>query len=71
MIPMQNENLIENMGDWEEEGWRWNFRWRRKIFAHEEDLVGDLLAAMNQSNIRDVRVWLGDKSNPFPVSNFV
>ena len=33
MLSMQKESLIEHMGEWEEEGWKWIFKWRRKLFC--------------------------------------
>ncbi|XP_047948826.1 uncharacterized protein LOC125194617 [Salvia hispanica] len=53
------------MGEWEGEGWRWIFKWIKKLFAWEEDLVGDLLVVVNQSplraNTRDVRNVVGQR----------
>ncbi|XP_047961835.1 uncharacterized protein LOC125206637 [Salvia hispanica] len=65
------------MGRWDGGVWRWNllWRWRRRLFVWEEELVEELLMVVNlivlKENTSDVRVWSEDNHTLFSVSNFV
>ena len=75
LLSVQKDMFIVEMEEWENGTWSWEFRWRRKLFAWEDELVGDLYLAVNRTKLRastsDERVWVFGKSNRFSVSNFV
>jgi len=55
------------------EVWEWNLRWRRGLFAWEEDQVSQLLETISnrriESEIGDKWVWKDSETTMFPVKS--
>jgi hypothetical protein len=45
-VSLQPNLFVNQMGEWREEGWRWNFKWRRKLFVWEDELLKNLLVVL-------------------------
>ena len=75
MLSNQKDNIIKDMRAWDNEKWKWNFRWRRNLFSWEEELVGNFYSVVNRlelrENTRDERMWAFNGSLGFFVSNFM
>lgn len=59
-ISNQKEASVGEIGEVLEEGWRWNFVWRRRLFVWEEELLHSLLEdveGLRWSHEEDVWRW--------------
>lgn len=45
-VSLSKDNTVAEMGNWTEQGWVWNWSWRRQMFEWESDLFNSLLAAL-------------------------
>ncbi|KAK2360340.1 hypothetical protein QL285_085620 [Trifolium repens] len=50
-ISCQKENLINQVGEWTNEGWVWDLKWRRHLFTWEEELSANLLHLIGSVNL--------------------
>ncbi|RZB66378.1 Nuclear-pore anchor isoform B [Glycine soja] len=64
MISGQQNNNISTMGSFSQGNWRWDLKWRRNLFDHEQDVAVAFMEAINaiqiQSHLQDTMVWKAD-----------
>jgi len=70
-LSLNQGQKVEEVGVWEDLGWRWNLRWRRVRFEWEiplENTLGLLISrAYVKRDRKDARVWKSDESGSFTV----
>ena len=63
-ISLQKDEVVLDMGRWDEGGWRWELLWRRGFFDWENVLVNNLLQKLNRAkiacNVQDAWRWIPD-----------
>ena len=54
------------MGNFDQDRWRWNFKWRRNLFDYESDQAVNFMDEINsihiQRYVKDVMLWNADPS---------
>ena len=60
-LSVNQEQKIEDVGEWEGTDWRWRLEWRRDKFEWESELEANLLECILRANINknisDIPVW--------------
>ena len=73
-ISTQKEDLVAQMGYWQNHRWYWRFNWRRNLFSWEQNMIQDLLNDINQHSfiegLDDALLWKFDSSGIFSVKSF-
>ena len=56
---LQQQQLIQQMGSHKDNGWEWNFTWRRTLFENEIDLAVSFLNEVQHKAIQqqEIDVW--------------
>ena len=69
MISRQQHSLISKMGTFSEDSWRWDFKWRRNLFDHENDLavnfMEDITSISIQKYVKDTMMWKAESSGVY------
>ncbi|XP_068492078.1 uncharacterized protein [Phaseolus vulgaris] len=64
---------VEELGVWEESGWRWKLKWRRGRFEWEIPMELELGMHISRANVsrdeKDAQIWRGDEVGCFSVSS--
>ena len=72
-LSLHQGQKVEEVGVWEESGWRWTLRWRCDRFQWEIPMEIELGMHISRATIikdgKDTRVWRGDESGGFTVSS--
>ena len=72
-LSLNQEQRVEEVGEWLESVWRWNISWRRIRFEWETSLETELLLHISQARLvreqTDVQVWEYDDSGLFSVNS--
>jgi len=70
----QGKNVGE-VGEWEENRWRWNLNWRRDRFQWETDLEVDMFSRLSMGAMckdsSDQLLWKGDQKGTFSVKQHI
>jgi len=71
-LSVNQEQKVEDVGEWEGTDWRWRLEWRRDRFEWETELEGNLLdyilRANVNKNISDIRVWGEEELEKYSVN---
>ena len=69
MISRQQHSTISKMGTFSEDRWRWDFKWRRNLFDHENDLavnfMEDITSISIQRYVKDNMMWKAESSGVY------
>lgn len=69
LISCQQNQLIQQMGGYQEEEWEWNLLWRRSMFDNEIPMATNFLSDIERKtihmNTRDEWVWEADQSGQY------
>ena len=69
MISGQQNNNISTMGSFSQGNWRWDLKWRRNLFDHEDDVAVAFMEEINdipiQSHLYDNMLWKADPSGVY------
>ncbi|KAH1240679.1 hypothetical protein GmHk_07G018478 [Glycine max] len=69
MISRQQHSIISKMGTFYEDSWRWDFKWRRNLFDHENDLAVNFMEEINsiliQRYLQDTMRWKAESSGVY------
>ena len=61
-ISVQQNYFIQQMGEFKDSGWEWDFKWRRPLFDNEIDMAVSFLQELEGNRIRSHRadqwVWV-------------
>ena len=65
-ISKQQNDFISTMGSFSQNIWRWDLKWRRHLFEHEEGVavafMEDITAYTLQNHLKDKLLWKADPS---------
>ncbi|KAH1200448.1 hypothetical protein GmHk_18G053566 [Glycine max] len=68
-ISSQQNQYIQQMGAFTDNGWEWDFRWRRPLFDNEVDMAASFLRVVDciriQAQQGDQWVWKADPSGQY------
>lgn len=71
-ISCQQNQTIQQMGNFRQTRWEWDFKWRRSLFDNEIDMavsfLGDIDQCRIQAQSRDQWVWLLEPSGHYSVN---
>ena len=71
-ISSQKFQLVGSMGSFGEEGWQWEFSWRRNLFDNElgsaSDFIEQVTALSPNAALKDYWVWGADPKGIFTTS---
>ena len=63
-ISRQQSSLISSMGNFNNDSWEWDLRWRRNLFDHENDIAVQFMEEISsipiQRHSKDSMVWLAE-----------
>ena len=69
LISRQQHSIISQMGNFSEDGWRWDLNWRRNLFDHESVLavnfMEDITSISIQRNVKDTMVWKAESTGVY------
>ena len=69
MISSQQHSLISMMGNFSQDNWRWDLKWRRNLFDHEHDLamsfMEDITSIYIQRNVKDIMMWKAEPNGVY------
>ena len=69
LISRQQHSIISQMGNFSEDGWRWDLNWRRNLFDHESILavnfMEDISSILIQRNVKDTMVWKAESTGVY------
>jgi len=69
MISRQQHSLISMMGTFSQDNWRWDLKWRRNLFDHENDLavnfMEDITSISIQKYVKDTMMWKAESSGVY------
>ena len=72
-LSLDQGKKVGEVGEWEENRWRWNLSWRRDMFQWETDLEVDMLSRLSMGAICkdsfDQLLWKGDQKGTFSVKS--
>ena len=72
-ISLNQGQRVEELGVWEESGWRWKLKWRRGRFEWEIPMELELGMHISRANVsrdeKDAQIWRGDEVGCFSVSS--
>jgi len=75
LISLQQHQVIQQMGSHKDNGWKWNFTWRRPLFDNEIDWAISFLNEVQYKVIQqqgsDRWEWIGDPTGQYSVGNYV
>ena len=68
-ISVQQQHLIQQVGAFNEEGWEWNFQWRRPLFDSEIQMAVDFLQEVEGIRLRseehDRWLWVAEPNGRY------
>ena len=57
------------MGNFSQDNWRWDLKWRRNLFDHESDLAVNFMEEISsihiQRHVKDIMTWKADPSGVY------
>ncbi|XP_028220243.1 uncharacterized protein LOC114401863 [Glycine soja] len=63
-ISRQQSSLISSMGNFNNDSWEWDLRWRRNLFDHENDIAVQFMEEISfipiERHSKDSMVWLAE-----------
>jgi len=69
LINRQQSDLISMMGNFSQDNWRWDLKWRRNLFDYESDLavnfMEDITSVPIQRHVKDIMIWKADPSGVY------
>ncbi|KAL5154257.1 hypothetical protein HKD37_19G053651 [Glycine soja] len=69
IISKQQNDLISNMGSFYQNNWRWDLKWRRHLFEHEEGVdvafMEEISAYPIQCHLKDNLLWKADPTGMY------
>jgi len=69
LISSQKGVMVNEVGEWVNGSWRWNFLWRRRLFSWEETLLQDLKVILTpiapSHSFEDKWIWCADTSGAY------
>ncbi|KAH1241592.1 putative ribonuclease H protein [Glycine max] len=69
LINRQQPDLISMMGNFSQDNWRWDLKWRRNLFDHESDLTVNFMEEISsihiQRHVKDIMTWKTDPSGVY------
>ena len=69
LISRQQKTLISMMGNFTQDNWRWDMKWRRNLFNHENDLAVDFMEEITyipiQRHVKDTMLWKAEPSGAY------
>ncbi|KAG5060688.1 hypothetical protein JHK87_001717 [Glycine soja] len=69
LINRQQSDLISMMGNFSQDNWRWDLKWRRNLFDHESDLAVNFMEEITsipiQRHVKDIMIWKADPSGVY------
>ena len=69
LINRQQPDLISMMGNFSQDNWRWDLKWRRNLFDHESDLAVNFMEEISsihiQRHVKDIMTWKADPSGVY------
>jgi hypothetical protein len=54
-VSLQSDLKVNQIGEWRDEVWHWNFIWRRQLFVWEGELLVQLLELLRHVSLTHVR----------------
>ncbi|KAL5191983.1 Serine/threonine-protein kinase ATM [Glycine soja] len=63
LISLQQQQLIQQMGSHKDNGWEWNFTWRRTLFENEIDLAVNFLNEIQHKTIQQQETDVGSHND--------
>lgn len=51
-LSIQKENVVREMGSWDESIWSWDLKWRRMLLPRENNMLIDLLHILDMTKLR-------------------
>lgn len=72
-MSVQKNCLVAELGEWGVEGRVWKLRWRRNLFAHEQQILDNLMQVLSsvqiQRNVKDSWQWNSDPERRYSVKS--
>ncbi|KAL5191636.1 putative ribonuclease H protein [Glycine soja] len=69
LINRQQPDLISMIGNFSQDNWRWDLKWRRNLFDHESDLAVNFMEEISsihiQRHVKDIMTWKADPSGVY------
>jgi len=57
------------MGNFSQDNWRWDLKWRRNLFDYESDLAVNFMEEITsipiQRHVKDIMIWKADPSGAY------
>ena len=73
VVSQQQNQTIQQLGDFKDNEWEWNLSWRRPLFDNEITMASNFLRDIErntiQRNIRDEWEWKADQSGQYTVQS--
>jgi hypothetical protein len=51
LVSSQSKKFINQLGEWRNDEWVWKFKWRRRLFTWEDDLLAQLMELIGHANL--------------------
>ncbi|GLU22974.1 hypothetical protein SLE2022_390100 [Rubroshorea leprosula] len=72
-ISTDTQDIVQQMGEWVDEAWRWRLRWRRRLLTWEQDQEAQLQNIINnvqlQRDTQDRWWWRHEKDGKYTIQS--